>query len=117
MGGSTENGGDVGPKCEANKEEAKEVDKEVEKEVEKEIVKEVDKEVNKEGEAKAAEESATGEIQPMESESTDVNGPMEALEDPEEKSKMTQLPKKAPKFKQRKSKEFKSRPPKKGVLG
>ncbi|XP_073492428.1 retinal cone rhodopsin-sensitive cGMP 3',5'-cyclic phosphodiesterase subunit gamma-like [Aquarana catesbeiana] len=47
----------------------------------------------------------------------DVNELTTALDIPEAKGKAGPTPRKAPRFKQRKSKEFKSKPPKRGVLG
>lgn len=95
MGGNTEDRGDEGQKADANTEEANEG--------------------VKAGEENAEGEKASGGAAP--NESMDVNELTTSLDIPEVKGKAGPTPRKAPRFKQRKSKEFKSKPPKRGVLG
>ncbi|XP_018423223.1 PREDICTED: retinal cone rhodopsin-sensitive cGMP 3',5'-cyclic phosphodiesterase subunit gamma-like [Nanorana parkeri] len=92
MGGSAEDGGDKEVKAEANTEETIEEDKE-------------------------GEENTNGEAGPNENDSMEADKLMATLDSQETVAKAGPTPRKAPRFKQRKSKEFKSRPPKKGVLG
>ncbi|XP_077305612.1 uncharacterized protein LOC143924947 [Lithobates pipiens] len=95
LGGNKEDRGDEGVKADANAEEVNEGDKA--------------------GEENAEEVNASEGAGP--NDSMDVNELTTTLDIPEGKGKAGPTPRKAPRFKQRKSKEFKSKPPKRGVLG